>query len=81
MYQQLENRLLKSTLNERVKEELTVKTSFYGDNLDAVQLKVQLSLLQGQLRIHQTVKMLSCTYVCSYVTQLSAVSSVNVELH
>ena len=49
MYRQLECLLLKSFCNENVEKELTAVTSFYGSDLNATQLKVQLSLLQGKL--------------------------------
>ena len=44
MYRQSENLLLKSIHNESVEEELRDVTFFDGVDLDAVQLKVQLSL-------------------------------------
>ena len=43
MYRQSENLLLKSIHNESVEEELRAVTSFNGVDLDAAQLKVQLS--------------------------------------
>ena len=44
MYRQSDNLLLKSIHNESVEEELRAVTSFDGVDLDAAQLKVQLSL-------------------------------------
>ena len=51
MYHHLENLLLKSILNVSVEEELTAVTSFYGDDSDAVQLKVQSSLLPASSKV------------------------------
>ena len=49
MYQQMENLLLKSVCSENVDQEFEAVTSFYGDDLDPVRLKTQLSLLPGEL--------------------------------